>query len=310
MKKKILLALYIIIAFVVLCSNVYATVTTDLSLTRDKDKVKAGEDVIVSVNLRNISSKIASVTGYIDVDENVLNGISEDMIVKNNGKVEVVSGGNTQELTYAYAPTEPTDVDIIFNTNSEATEGHDIFFTEDFKTDLTADSVILKLKVTVKHNVSNGDLERAVKIVDLVAESTTTVSGTTTSDKSDKLSADVTITVDNTVPIDPTPANNTQNQNTNTNTNSGSQNTNTNTNTNKNTNTNTNTNTNKNTNTNTNTNTNKNTNTNSNTNANTDNTVAGNRIPATGAGSIIIPGLVLCLLGFVSYKKYMNYRDV
>lgn len=308
MKKKILV-LYIIIALVLVCSNVYATVTTDLSLTRDKEKVKAGEDVIISVNLRNLSKNIASVTGYIDIDENVLNGISEDMIVKNNaGKIEVTSNGTVlSTLSYAYAPTEPTDVDVIFNTNSAATEGHDVFFTEDFKQDLSNDSIILQLKVTVKQGVNSGDLEKAVKITDLVAESTSTSQGTTTSDKSEKLSADVTITVDNTVPIEPTPSNNTENENTN---NTNTNNTNTNTNTN-----NTNTNTNKNTNTNnTNTNTNNtNTNTNKNTNTNTntkDNTVSGSRLPATGAGTIIIPGLVLCLLGFISYRKYMNYKEI
>lgn len=324
MKKKLLLVFYIIIISVLLASNVYATVTTDLVLTTDKTAVKAGEDVIVSISLKNISSKIASVKGFIDIDENVLNGISEDMIVKNSeGKIEVISGDTvTNTLSYSYAPTEPVDTDVIFNTSASATESHDLYFTEDFKTGISSDSVVLKLKLTVKSGVSDGDMEKAVKVVDLIAESTTLADGTATTDTSAKMSADVTIKVDN---VDheaearkqaeeeakrkaeeeaaakkkaeeeaaakkkaeeeaaKKAAEEAKKNNTNKNTN------------------NTNTNTNRNTN-----NTNKNTN---NTNTNSDNTVSGSRIPATGARSFIIPFSVLCLLGFISYKKYMNYKE-
>ena len=320
MKKKILV-LYIIITLVALCSNVYATFNTNLSLTKNKETVKAGEDVIISVNLRNMTSNISAVTGYIDIDENVLNGMSEDAIVKNSkGNIEVTSGQTVQELTYAYAPTSPVDVGVLFNTNSTATNGHDVFFVEDFNNDLSNDSVILQLKVTVKQGVNNGDLEKAVKIVDLVAESAVTANGTATTDETEKLSADVIITVDNVDHEAEEEARRkaeeearkkaeeeaakkaaeeaakkkaeeeaarkaAENSNKNTNTN----------------------NTNTNTNRNTNTNTNK---TNTNTNTNKDNTVSGSRLPATGARTIIIPGLVLCLLGFISYRKYMNYKEI
>ena len=294
MRKKLLLVFYILIAFVVLCSNVYATINPEISLTKDKEKVKAGEEVIISLNLRNISSNITGVTGFIDVDESVLNPFSEDMIVRNsNGKVEVTSGNNTQELSFSYNPQTPDDVgEALFNTNSQATEGHDVFFYEEFKgTGLSSDSVILKLKATVKSGISDGDLARAIQVVDLVAGSTDTTTGQ--KDKSGKLSADVTIRVDNAVPVPPTPANNSQeentnqnqNQNTNTNQNQNqnqNQNTNTNQNRNQNQNTNTNQNQNQNKNTNTNQNKNQNTNTNNNknvnTNKNTDNTVAGNKL--------------------------------
>ena len=151
MKKKFLV-LYIVIALMVLCTNVYAALTTNLTLTADKTSVKAGEDVIVLVNLSNMSSSIASVKGYIDVDENVLSSVSENMIVKNSsGKIEVTSNGTvTNALDYVYAPTEPADTDVVFNTSSSATDGHDVYFTEDFKTAVDHDSVILKLKFTVK----------------------------------------------------------------------------------------------------------------------------------------------------------------
>ena len=334
MKRKFLI-LYVIIALVLLCTNVYAALTTDLSLTTDKTSVKAGEEIIVSVNLKNMSSPITLVKGFIDVDENVLSALSESMIVTNNGKIEVISNGSiTNSLKYVYAPNSSEDlsddIGVIFNTKPEATQGHDMSFTEIFDNDLSSDSVILKLKFTVKEGVANGDLTNAVRIEGLKAESD--------DDELENLSASVTIKVENPTPVqeDSNTNKNTNNDNANTNKNTNTDNTNTNTNkntntgntntnTSKNTNTgntntntnkntnknNTNTNTNKNTNTNnTNTNTNKNTNTNTNKNTNTDNTVAGTKIPATGAKTIIIPGLVLCLLGFISYKKYLDYKEI
>ena len=54
-----------------------------------------------------------------------------------------------------------------------------------------------------------------------------------------------------------------------------------------------------------NTNTNKNSNTNTN---KTDNSVAGTVLPATGAKVIIIPAIILIVLAYVSYNKYMKYK--
>lgn len=71
------------------------------------------------------------------------------------------------------------------------------------------------------------------------------------------------------------------------------------------------TNTNK-TNNNTNTNTNKNTNkvNNTNTNTNKDNTVSGAKIPAAGSKVVILPAVLLIVLAYVSYNKYMKYKDI
>ena len=338
MKKKFLI-LYIVIALILLCSNVYAAFTTNLVLDVNKATVNAGEDVIVSVSLKNVSENVTGVQGFIDVNEEVLSGVSEDMIVKNSdGKIEVTSEGNeVNYLSYVYAPTKLSEFekDVVFNTTDSARKGHDLFFTEDFLNfDLNKDSVILKLKFTVKAGLPDGSLENAVSISGLTAESSKEVDGNFVSETVENLSADVTIVVKN----DVKPTNNTIPQNTNTNTNPQNTNTNTNPqNTNTNTNPqNTNTNTNpQNTNTNTNpqntnTNTNpQNTNTNTNpqstsTNKNTqntntlnkttntnnkDNTVSANRLPATGAKTIIIPGLIISILGFISYKKYINFKE-
>lgn len=72
---------------------------------------------------------------------------------------------------------------------------------------------------------------------------------------------------------------------------------------------NTNKNTNKNTNTN-NTNTNKANTNKTNTNTNTDNTVAGSKIPATGSKVYVMPAILLIVLAYISYNKYMKYKDI
>ena len=340
MKKKVLI-LYIIIITILICNSVYGAVTANLVLTSDKSSVKAGEDIIVSVNLRNISQGISSVTGYIDVDENVVNAVSNDMIVTNgSGKIEIISGGNvSSELTYVYNPSEPTEAGAFFNTNPSATNGHDLYFVEDFSTNISNDSTILKLKFKVKEGLGNGNLENAVRVSGLIAESVTMGNGSAPSEMSEPLEASLTIVVDN---IDheaearnnaiarniaeaearnraieqnriaeaearnraiaeniaaaearnraieqnriaAAEARNRANNNTNTSGNGGTVGA---------------------------VNTNSSGNRNSGTSSSGDNTVAASRIPATGAKTVIIPVIVLCILGFVSYRKYMGYEDV
>ena len=120
MKKKLLLV-YVFIAFAVLCTNVYAVITMDLNLVANNTKVEPGTDLMVTVNLKNISDAISSIEGYINIDENIIEDISEDIIVDKEGKIEVTSGNNaTNDLTYAFNPsTTDADYDIIFNTKKK-----------------------------------------------------------------------------------------------------------------------------------------------------------------------------------------------
>lgn len=58
-------------------------------------------------------------------------------------------------------------------------------------------------------------------------------------------------------------------------------------------------------------NTNKNTNTNNNTNTNkADNTVAGSTLPKTGAKFIIIPVIASIILAYISYNRYIKYKNI
>ena len=294
MKRKLLLV-YVLMAFVLLCTNVYAMVTAELNLVANKSAVKPGEDVIVTVELKNLSAAVSSVEGYINIDENVLESISSNMVVTNSdGKIEV---NENNKLSFAFNPTSlNADCDVIFNTNSSATRGNDVFFVMDFAKDITENSEIMQLKYKVKEGTADADIANAVKLDCVVLYSS--------NDKSGELSDNITIKV-SAAASEGNGSGNENNAGTNENT-SGEENTNTpaegNTNTN-NTNTNTNTNTNRNTNTN---NTNK-TNTNTNTK---DNTVSGTKIPAAGLRTVMIPMIIFMVLAYVSYTKYVSYRDV
>ncbi len=70
MKRKLLIV-YVFIAFVLVCTNVYAALTMDLSLVPESEKVKQGSDLVVAVKLNNVSGPVSSIEGYINVDENV-----------------------------------------------------------------------------------------------------------------------------------------------------------------------------------------------------------------------------------------------
>lgn len=315
MKRKLLIV-YVLVAFVMLCTNVYAMVTADLSLVADKSTIKPGEEVIVTVELKNLSSEVSSIEGYINIDENVLESISENMIVNNNKKIEVKTKGVlTNSLTYAFNPSlDNADYAVIFNTSESATFGNDVFFIMDFDKDLVDDSQIMQLKYKVKEQTQDSDIENAVKLDCVVVYSGNN------NDKSAELNAKLDIKVasvvedgNNEQPDDTNTNTNTNtNEETNTNTNTNT-NANTNENTNTNTNTNTNSNTNKNTNTNTNSNTNKNTNSNTNANTNTnktDNTVSGTKMPAAGLRTVFVPMVIFMILAYVSYTKYISYKDV
>ena len=58
-----------------------------------------------------------------------------------------------------------------------------------------------------------------------------------------------------------------------------------------------------------NTNTNSNTNTKGNTNTK-DNTTAGSKLPATGTKLMVLPVIGLIILSYISYKKYLKYKDI
>ena len=309
MKKTKLILLQLFIAFVLISTSVYATVTTTIALSLNEATAFRGDTIEVTLSLENVEADkpIQSVAGYINYDENVIEALTVDSIKKSNTNKVTIGNEtlNVEDLTDADINDIPTtSAYVAFNGNP--TSDNDSRIVIDFKDGITTNEKLLTINFKVKETATIGEVEKAISYSMFVV--------TAGSEESQEITKDIKLTV-KAVNAGNEDGNNTNNENKNENENVNT-NTNQNTNTNKNvnnTNTNTNTNTNKNA---SNTNTNKNTNTNTNKAANNsvnnsaDNTVSSVKIPAAGAKVILIPAIILIVLAYVSYNRYMKYKNI
>ena len=327
MKKTKLILLQLFIAFVLISTSVYATVNTTIALSINETTAFRGDTVEVTVSLEDVEQdkKIQSVTGYINYDESVIEAITVDNIIKSNDNKVTIGNEilKVEDLTNADIDEIPTTTAYIAFNGNPTTE-NDSRIVIDFENGITEDTDLLTIRFKVKETATIGEVEKAISYSMFVI--------TEGSEESEEITKDVKLTVKS-VENDDDIGNNTTYENENTNTaenkaenevsntnNAGNTNANKNTNkvenTNKAGNSNTNkagnTNTNKNTNKAGNTNTNKSANTNKNVNNNNkaDNTVSNVKIPAAGAKALLIPAIMLIILAYVSYNRYMKYKNI
>lgn len=309
MKKTKLILLQLFIAFVLISTSVYATVNTTIALSLNEATAFRGDTVEVTLSLKDVEEdkKIQSVAGYINYDENVIEAITVDSIKKSDDNKVTIGNEtlNVEDLTDADLEDIPTtSAYIAFNGNP--TTENDARIVIDFDGGITEDTELLTIKFKVKETATIGEVEKAISYSMFVI--------TAGSEESEEITKDIKLTV-KAVDAGDNEGNNTnneaKNENENENVNTNTNNANTTENKTKNE---TNTNTNKagNTNTNkaTNTNTNKNVNSNNSVNNTSDNTVSSVKIPAAGAKVILIPAIILIILAYVSYNRYMKYKNI
>ena len=306
MKKNKLILLQLFVAFTLICSSVYAAVNTTIAVKASKDSVERGEKISVTLSLENVENeKVEEVEGYVNYDSDIIEPITFESIHKNaQNKVTI---GEEELVVEDVTEGNLSASSGYIGFNSDPSSGNDTRFVIEFKDGVTEDVDLMTIDFVVKEDASLGEIKNAITYSTFVV--------TADSETSEEITKNVSLTVKaKQAPAEDDNENENENVNTNENTNTNenkNENKNTNTNDNKNTNKADNTNTNKNTNKNTNTNTNKNTNKAGNTNTNTkDNTVSGTTLPATGAKMLIIPAIVLLVLAYVSYNKYMKYKNV
>lgn len=301
MKKNKLILLQLFVAFTLICSSVYAAVNTTIAVKASKDSVERGEKISVTLSLENVENeKVEEVEGYVNYDSDIIEPITFESIHKNaQNKVTI---GDEELIVEDVTKGNLSASSGYIGFNSDPSSGNDTRFVIEFKDGVSEDVDLMTIDFVVKEDASLGEIKNAITYSTFVV--------TADSETSEEITKNVSLTVKaKQAPAEDDNENKNTNENTNTNSN-------TNTNDNKNENKNTNKaddkkNENKNTNTNTNTNTNKDTNKAGNTNTNTkDNTVSGTTLPATGAKMIIIPAIVLLVLAYVSYNKYMKYKNV
>lgn len=347
MKKNKLILLQIMIAFILICTSVYATVNTTIKLSANSTSIKRGEEVTVKLSLENVeaSKKVYSVEGYINYDKDILEPITVDSIVKTSNNTVKIGDEELAIQDVTNSTDNIPDYGVTFN--GAPSTGNDAKILIDFRNGISSDTDLLSIKFKVKSNANLGtvtnaityktfqvtagtetssDIDRSINLTvvsgdhvhdykeEVIKEATCTEKGKKvekcstcgeTKEETDidalghsygswKVVKEATTTSTGTKERVCTRCNEKQTE----------------TIAKLSSNTNTNTNTNKNTNTNTNKNTNTNTNTNKTNNTNTDGTVAGTNLPATGSKVIVIPAIVLIVLAYVSYNKYMKYKDI
>lgn len=306
MKKNKLILLQLVIAFTLICTSVYAAVSATIGVSVDKSTIERGETVAVKLSLKDVdeTQKVTSVEGYINYNKDVIEPITVDSIEKdeeNNVKI----GNETlvvEDLTNA-SKDDISSSSAYIGFNGDPESDNDSKIVIDFNNGITEDTDLITIKFKVKSDATIGEIEDAISYSMFVI--------TTGSEQSEEITKNINLTVKKVAeaPGDGDEENNATDGDKDNNITNNDKDNNTADDDDKNESKNENKNENKNTNTNTNKNTNKNVNNNSNTNTK-DNTVAGTKIPAAGAKVIVFPAIILIVLAYVSYNKYMKMKDI
>ena len=310
MKKTRLILLQLFIAFVLISTSVYATVNTTIALSLNEATAFRGDIVEVTLSLEDVEEdkKIQSVAGYINYDEDVIEAITVDSIKKSDDNKVTIGNEilDVEDLTNADLDDIPTtSAYVAFNGNP--TTDNDSRIVIDFENGITGDTELLTIKFKVKETATIGEVENAISYSMFVI--------TAGSEESEEITKNIKLTVkeveaeedDGDESDDEDEGTEDEGDNEETDTNTSNE---TNANQAGNTNTNKVTNTNQAGNTNTNKVTNTNTNTNKSVNNTSDNTVSSAKIPAAGAKVILIPAIILIILAYVSYNRYIKYKNI
>lgn len=324
-KKRVVL--YIFLTFALLCTSVYATISGDISLLTSKNTIQAGEELDVTLKITDVTlnAGIDSIEGYINIDENVLEDLTLESIVTENGKV--VIGDNTLSVYNSNTNVALPTKGVFFNDNPVSGKG-DYRLVISLTNAVPNNTELVTLKFKVKDGIEEGTYQNAISYdlfvlfneeVDKTEKISKSLDVVVEAEEKDEVNENetnntVNNTVDNTTnnTVKNEIKNEVKNNTVNNTTNNTVKNTvnNTTNNTVKNTVNNTVKNTVKNTVNNTVKNSIKNTSKNNVISVNKDNTVSTNRLPDTGYRIIIVPIVVVAVLGLVFYSKYNKYNNI
>lgn len=325
--KKRQVVLYIVVMIMLLATSVYATISGKLGLkVNTSGSLYAGDQFSVTLSLSDLESQsgIKALEGYIDIDESVLEDLTIDSIVTQNGKV-VVNQDNILDVYDAVDSGTNADAGVIFNNSPVSGKG-DYKIVVNFAKPLTADTDVITINFKIKSDIEPGRYSGAISY------KTFKIFADETEGKEEFESKSIAIVVsdknsdDNTTNNTVTDNNTTNNTNNNTNKNEINNTTN-------NINNNTTNNTIKNTVNNiVNNTTNKTENNvkndvknntgkgstnntsnnilNNKTSNKIDNTTAKTNLPKTGYRIVLIPVIIIAVLGLVFYRKYKKYDRI
>ena len=176
MKRKLIIC-NIFIVLVLLCKSVYAATTAKLDLvtTPENTQVKSGEKFTVKLSLKDFSktTTIDTLSGYIDIDENTIEDITIDNIVKTSGNA--VKIGNEVLEVYDVTKIEGIPEKGIFLMKDPATDDnteHDYKITIELSADnkISTEEVI-EVEFKTKDGLEEGTYTDTIKFVGFEATS-------------------------------------------------------------------------------------------------------------------------------------------
>ena len=164
MKRK-LIAVYIFLIIMLFCNCAYAAFDADLMLTYNKDTVKAGDTVTVTLQVIKITGTdrgVENIEGYINIDENIFEPLTVNNIVTDSdGKVAI---GNMkldlEDLTNATNTDNLKENTVVFN--GKPISGNDSKIIIDLPTPITEDTDVLTLDFKVKQDAEIGTFQKAI----------------------------------------------------------------------------------------------------------------------------------------------------
>ena len=162
-KKSIILIMFIILSL--LCINVYATISGDISLTpSDLTELSAGESFTVTLSLSELSGTtgIDSISGYINIDEDVLEDLTISSIVTNSdGQVEVNDENILDVYDASSVSSSSYDYGIVLNTSPASGKG-DYRLVIDLEEAISSGTDLVTITYQVKSDVSSGTYEDVI----------------------------------------------------------------------------------------------------------------------------------------------------
>lgn len=160
MNKKLIIS-NIFLILLMLCTSVYAAINANLNLKGETSNLKAGDEFTVTLSLKDltgITSGVDSIQGYINIDENVLEKITFDNIVKDSSdKIKIGS-----ETVVAYDVNTLDTIEeygLFFN---DKVSGNDYKIVIDLKNKITTQDLV-SIKFKLKSDVKVGDYSDVIK---------------------------------------------------------------------------------------------------------------------------------------------------
>ena len=176
MKRKLIIC-NIFIVLVLLCTSVYAATTAKLNLvtTPDNAQIKAGEKFTVKISLKDFGKNVSvdTVSGYIDIDENIIEDITIANIVKTSGNIVKIGKENLEVYDVANITGIPeTGIFLAKDPATDDGKEHDYKITIALSIDNKISTEdIIKIEFETKDNLKEDTYNNAIKFAGFAATS-------------------------------------------------------------------------------------------------------------------------------------------